>query len=409
MEDRAGIQGPVSTSARLRVLVITGLFPSNVDPDYAPFNRLQFGALTKWADVSVLGVVPWRFGRYYARGSTRDVVPEEVIDSIRVRHPSYPSLPGLPSLNAGLMTLALVPTVRREVRRARPDVLLGSYAYPDGCASVVLGAMFGIPVVVKCHGSDLNRVPGDFPAGFQIRRLLKRARAVVVVSRTLGDRARALGIAEARVRVIYNGIDHDRFQPGDRSEARRRLALPADRELVLYLGHLAEHKGVLDLVQAGIRLRALRPRATVVLVGDGPLAGRLREQIRPGGELAGTALVFPPVRHADVPEWMAAADVVCLPSWDEGMPNVVREAHACGRPVVGTAVGGIPEAVHTQGLGRLTAPRDPGGLAEALAEQLASPALPPTAVTALARVPTWEQSAEALHAVLIEAAAARGR
>jgi teichuronic acid biosynthesis glycosyltransferase TuaC len=404
MEDNRGVPEAMSGSSRLNVLAVTTLFPSNVDPTYAPFNRLQFGALAKLADVSVLGVVPWRYGRWYARGSSRDVVREEIIDSLRVRHPRYPSIPGVPSLNAVLMAGALLPSVVRQVRQGRPDVILASYGYPDGCACVALGALLGIPVVVKCHGSDLNRVPDDALAGFQIRRLLKRAGAVVVVSRNLMERARALGIAEARLRVVYNGIDRDRFQPSDQIAARRRLGLPEDGQLVLYLGHLAEHKGVLDLVEAARTLRSRRPRATVLFVGDGPLSARLRGLSGVGRELAGTIQVHPTVPHADVPSWMAAADIFCLPSWGEGMPNVVREAHACGRPVVATRVGGIPEAVHSPQLGWLVPPRDPASLAQALVEHLGTPALPPRALATLAEVPSWEDSARELHAILTEVA-----
>lgn len=393
------------------MLVVTGLFPSNVDPGYAPFNRLQFAALNRLADVSVVAVVPWRYGRWYARGSTAGVVHEETIDSLPVVHPRYPSIPGLPSLNAGLMTLAVLPEVLRQARRARPDVLLASYGYPDGCAGVLLGGLLRVPVVVKCHGSDLNRVPLDPPAGFQIRRLLKRARRVVVVSRSLEEPARRVGIPDDRLRVVYNGIDHERFQPRDRDEARRRLSLPGDRELILYLGHLAEHKGVLDLIEAIRLLRAKRPRAETLFVGDGPLAGRLRELTGPGGELAGVAMVSAPVPHAEVPWWMAAADLLCLPSWAEGMPNVVREAHAAGRPVVATDVGGIPEAVSQPALGRLVPPKSPARLAEALGTQLAAPRLEAQAIARLAAVPSWPESAAALHAVLAEAGrdAAAGR
>ena len=99
LEDRAGIQGAMSGPSRLSVLAVTSLFPSNVDPTYAPFNRLQFGALAKLADVSVVGVVPWRYGRWYA-GVEPGVVREEIVDSCA--SPSALSLdPGLPSLNAG--------------------------------------------------------------------------------------------------------------------------------------------------------------------------------------------------------------------------------------------------------------------------------------------------------------------
>jgi glycosyltransferase involved in cell wall biosynthesis len=97
---------------------------------------------------------------------------------------------------------------------------------------------------------------------------------------------------------------------------------------------------------------------------------------------------------------MAAADVVCLPSWNEGMPNVIREAHACGRPVVATRVGGIPEAVHSAALGILVPPRQPEALAEALAQQLERPPVDPEALARLGSIPTWEQSAKNVYDVL---------
>jgi glycosyltransferase involved in cell wall biosynthesis len=216
------------------------------------------------------------------------------------------------------------------------------------------------------------------------------------------DRARALGIPKARLHVVYNGIDRDRFHPADKRAARHRLGLPEDRDFVLYLGHLAEHKGVLDLVESARLLRLRHPRAMVLFVGDGPLSGRIRQLSAPQGELFGTIRGYPTVPHPDVPVWMAAADVVCLPSWGEGLPNVVREAHACGRPVVAAAVGGIPEAIHTPGLGGLVPPKAPQRLAQVLLDYLNVTTPTPDAIAALAQIPSWEDSARLLHEVLVE-------
>ncbi len=384
---------------RLRVLVVTSLFPSNVEPGAAPFNRAQFSALADLADVEVLGVVPWRIGQLRGWCGKR-LVREETVDSIPVVHPRYPSIPGLPSFNAGLMALSLLPRVAGLARSRDYDVLLASYAYPDGCAGVILGGILEIPAVVKCHGSDLNRVPVHRGCRLQLEHLLKRAAAVVVVSRRLGERARELRVPEERIHVVYNGVDRDRFRPMDRTAARRRLSLPTDREMVLFLGHFGEHKGVRDLLDAVPRLREARPRATVIFVGDGPLASEVRAAAR---ERPDGVLVFGAVPQEEVPWWMGAADILCLPSLDEGMPNVVREAHACGRPVVATAVGGVPEAIRAPELGALVPARAPGALADALAQQLASGPIRAEVVAGLATVPSWKESAEALHAVLVQA------
>src|SRR5262249_7738743 len=158
--------------------------------------------------------------------------------------------------------------------------------------------------------------------------------------------------------------------------------------LVVYVGHLAEHKGAGDLLTAAKALIARRPNLLIAFVGDGPM---MREISETHGVLAPGR-----VSHAEVADWIAACDLLCLPSWDEGMPNVVREAHASGRPVVATAVGGIPEAVHAPELGALVSPRDIGALTAAIERVLASPRTDPARIVELGIVPTWRESAASL-------------
>lgn len=378
---------------RLRVLVITNLFPNRADPGFAPFNRQQFQALAAYDEVRVWAVIPWRFGRSTFGGKTKDVPREEAIDGLPVRHPRYLAVPGLPGLNAGSLAARLLP---RLLLGPKPDVILAAYAYPDGCAGVLLGQALGVPVVVKCHGSDLNRVPEDLPARLQLQALLPRAQRVMVVSQKLGEAAIGLGVDPGRVQLIYNGIDRERFRIRDRAAARRNLGFSPSQELVLYVGHLADHKGAADLVAAVPELLRRRPQAQVVLVGDGPLLARLQAQAGPALRVVGR------VPHAEVPEYLAAADLLCLPSWDEGLPNVVREAHAAGRPVVASRVGGIPEALHRSELGRLVEPRQPQALAQALAEQLAASPAPAETIQALAGISTWSESAGQLHQLLLD-------
>lgn len=388
--------------SRLSVLVVTNLFPSNADPGFAPFNRQQFAHLGQMADLEIYGVVPWRLGRYYGVGEVAQVVSEERIDGLHVVHPRYPAIPGMPSLNAGLMSAALLPRLLRERRRF--DVILASYVYPDGCAGVLLGRALGRPVVVKAHGSDLNRVPSDLPARLQIKKLLPEASRVVVVSEKLGEVARGFGVREDKIRLVYNGVDRQRFRPMDRGEARRKLALPLDGELVLYVGTLAEHKGVLDLLEASSILRERRPGTRVAFVGEGELAGTLQKAAEraPDGQL----LVVGRVSHDEVATWIAASDLLTLPSWNEGLPNVIREAHAVGRPVVATRVGGIPETMASPILGQLVPAKSPLLLAEALAAELAAGPKDPEAISKAGLVSSWEDSARSLLHVLEEAVSA---
>lgn len=382
----------------LSVLAITTLFPNNVDRGFAPFNRLQFGELARQVHLEIANLVPWRFGTRRSRAKTREIVAREWWDDVEVAHPRYATIPGLPVLNPGLMSLSLVPDiVRRKMGDRRYDVILGSYAYPDGCAAILVGRALGLPVVVKCHGSDLNRVPGSAILRQQIRWLLPRARRVVVVSRKLGAQAVQLGVPEDRIDVVYNGVDRSLFSPADRRAARAELSLPAGRRIVLYVGTLVDHKGVLDLLAAAPRVAAEVVDSTVVFVGDGPELARVRARAaRSDGRIVAAGRVS----HAGVARYIAAADLLCLPSWNEGMPNVVREAHASGRPVVATEVGGIPEAVHHPDLGWLVPARDPNRLAAALIDALLASPVPAARILDRAVVPTWSESAAALASAL---------
>jgi glycosyltransferase involved in cell wall biosynthesis len=222
---------------------------------------------------------------------------------------------------------------------------------------------------VKVHGSDLH-VQASYPLRRrQIRSALRGAGAVVAVSRALAEKAMAIGAAADRVHVIYNGVDSDRFAPGSRSEARTRLGLSPQGPLLLYVGNLKSSKGCLDLLDAFPALLAKQPQARLIYVGAGACRDALQERVAALG-CADRVSLAGPVAHAALGDWFRAADLLCLPSHNEGVPNVVLEAMACGIPVVATRVGGIPEVV-PEYAGLLVPPREPATLSAALAEAAA--------------------------------------
>ncbi|HEX7669207.1 MAG TPA: glycosyltransferase, partial [Polyangiaceae bacterium] len=170
----------------MRALVLTKIFPNAVEPLSSPFNRQQFTELSRLCDVQVLATIPWfpgakAFGKWSRAGRLLDVPENEMIAGLSVRHPRFVFLP---KIGAGLSGPLYVASLARTVLeyRGKADVVLGSWAYPDGFAAVVLGRLLGIPAVIKLHGSDMNvvaRLPGP-------RRGLKwafpRAARIVAVS-----------------------------------------------------------------------------------------------------------------------------------------------------------------------------------------------------------------------------------
>ncbi|HUS64260.1 MAG TPA: glycosyltransferase family 4 protein [Kofleriaceae bacterium] len=353
--------------ARLRVLIITKIFPNALEPLSSPFNRQQFAALGRLCDVEVLASIPWfpgagAFGKWSPAGRLTGVPRTDTIDGLAVKHPRFLFVPRYGVGLSGLLYAAsLLPHV--AAYRGRVDVVLGSWAYPDGAAAVALAALLGVPSVVKLHGSDINVVAKMPGPRRQLRLLLPRAGRVVAVSRALADEVVALGVPKERVAVVANGVDPELFHPRERAASRQALGRPADGKLIVYVGRLERQKGVLDLLDAFAELAPRRPDLRLALIGDGAArgdceaaAGRIGAQVH----IAGARPL------AEVPLWMGASDLVTLPSWNEGTPNVLLEALACGRPAVATRVGGIPDVIDAPELGRLVPAKDPNALAEAL-------------------------------------------
>jgi teichuronic acid biosynthesis glycosyltransferase TuaC len=287
----------------------------------------------------------------------------QVAPGCDVDHVRYPALPAISRpFNGHLCARALA----APLRAFAPDVVLAYWLYPDGYGAMRAARAAGVPFVAGARGSDLR--VRDAISRRLTRPVVRAARRLLVVSEDLGRVAvEGYGAEPHRIRAIPNGCDASLFHPGDRSAARRALGVAEDAEVVLYVGRLVAEKGLRELLQASRRLVAQRPRARVVLVGEGPLRGELDAALAADPslplQLAGAQA------PAEVARWMVAADVVTLPSYSEGHPNVLVEALACGRPVVATPVGGIPEVVDAAN-GVLVPTRDADALAAALVQAL---------------------------------------
>ena len=138
---------------------------------------------------------------------------------------------------------------------------------------------------------------------------------------------------------------------------------------MVYVGRLDTRKGLVELIHAIALLRAERPAAECYIIGRGPDEALLR-QTEAGRNASSYIRFVPPCSSGEIAAWMAASNLVALPSYREGCPNVIIEALAAGRPVVSTNVGGIPELMD-ESCGRLVSPRNVPELVQALREVLA--------------------------------------
>jgi len=307
----------------VRILLVSQMYPGPSDPDLGSFvAQLERGLA--------------------ARGHAIERVAVDRRGGARTKHAAF-----------ALRVLA-------AVLRRRPDVVYAHFLAPAGVLAALAGALTRRPVVLTAHGQDVRNAATRPLVRRATAWACARASAVVCVSDALRrELEAAVPVAAGRTHVISCGVDLERFAPrgGEGTGERPRF---------LFAGSLVERKNVVALADAFATL----PSGSLTLLGDGPLRGQLDG--RPGVRLAGR------VGHDEVPAWIAACDVLCLPSLTEPFGMVLLEGMAMGRSVVATRVGGPAEFVPPQA-GALVDPYDIADIARGLREAAALPGPNPAA------------------------------
>jgi glycosyltransferase involved in cell wall biosynthesis len=344
----------------VRILVVTSQFPIAGEPTRGRPILQTVRELAKLATVRVLSPVAtyprWAQPKSYLFRAPERESPVEGIDT------EYVSYPALPAISRPFNGALCARAIRASVERYAPDAILSYWLYPDAWGAHRVARRFGIPFVAGARGSDIR--VRDRISRLLTRSVVRDADRLLVVSADLGRlAAEQYGADPSRVRVIPNGCDAATFHLRDRAEARAALGIASDAELIVYVGRLVPEKGLRELLDAMATLAQTHPRATLALVGEGPMRATL--EAAASGALNGRVRLVGVQPPDVVATWMAASDLVTLPSYSEGHPNVLVEALACGRPVVATPVGGIPEVVDPS-CSLIVPPRDSAALAVAL-------------------------------------------
>lgn len=350
----------------MQILFLSSIYPRAYDPTRGIYCYRLCTQLAKRHHVRV--VSPLSFLERRPRGPLDDQFVLEVGPTTYPRYYYTPRL--LRSQYGRFMWLSVKGHVRRLLREFAPDCVLSYWAHPDGEVAVRAAQLAEAPCGVIVGGSDVHVLAKDPGRGPAVARTLRSADAVFAVSQELRDRIVELAVSPDRVHVHYQGID-EQFSIGDKSAARRRLGMRSDRPVLLWVGRMVPVKGLEVLLAACAELRARGRDFELVLAGDGPLRGRLEAQAADLG-LSGSMRFVGMRPHEELPDWYRAADLTVLPSYSEGLPNVLRESLACGTPYVATQVGGVGE-LSTDPANRLVPPGDPASFAGAVAAALSGP------------------------------------
>jgi len=266
----------------------------------------------------------------------------------------------LPIGRKGLRGLA---AMRQALARARYDVVNTHSSTDSWLAAVACRLGEPRPAIVRTR-----HISAPVPRNATTRWLYRQAAHTV----TTGEKLRLQVIDEAaldpaRVTSIPTGIDLERFRPGDRRDARARVNLPADAAIVGIVATLRSWKGHAFLLEACAGIDD--PGLVLVVVGDGPQRSALEQKARALGIAGRVRFVG---NQADVAPWLQAFDLFCLPSYaNEGVPQALAQAMACGLPVITTPVGSIEELVANGRTGVIVPPSDAQALRQAIEALLA--------------------------------------
>ncbi len=215
-------------------------------------------------------------------------------------------------------------------------------------------------VVSTVHSS---RVRSDLDQDL-LRALTPSMDRLIAVSRAIVDKIHLERREGARIELIYNGVDLERYDhTGPCCTLREEYELEADCQLVGVVARLEPEKGHATLLEAWPSVVERVPSACLLVVGEGSRRDALEARAAELGVLG--RVVFTGLRE-DIPEVTAAVDVAVLPSYREAQGLSVLEAMALSRPVVATNVGGIPEMIEDGVTGLLVEPHDPVALADAI-------------------------------------------
>jgi glycosyltransferase involved in cell wall biosynthesis len=264
----------------------------------------------------------------------------------------------------------------RVVRRLRPSIT--NVGTPK---AGLLGGIAAWLARVPCRLYTLRGLRCETTRGLKLRILLLSERIacacahrVICVSESLRQKAIALGIVEPHRTLVLgsgssNGVDFSQYSPSpvllqSAAKLRQELRIPPGSQVVGFVGRLTRDKGITELVKAFSRLHESSCALRLLLVGDfeegDPLPGDVRREIETNPKIIRTSFV------AEAAAYYHLMDVLALPTYREGFPNAVLEAHAAGKPVVATRATGVVDAVVDGVTGILI----PAGDAEALAKGL---------------------------------------
>ena len=337
----------------LRVLVISAMYPNNFDISSGTFVHNNTRHLLKaGCKVKVISPVPfspkilWFKPKWKGYGN----IPKmDIIDTVPVYYPRYINLPGkwLHVFAYYTMYWGAKKTIHSIIDEFEPHIIHAHSATSSSHIGLKLKKIYNIPLICSLMGSDINIYPYYGRLSMWLtKKVITEADQLVSVSKALKIAANIIAKPKRKIRVVYNRCDLQIFNYNEisRRQYRNMLGISLKARVIIFVGHLLQSKGVYELINAFVKLNLRYSDLHLIFVGNGLEYSSINNIVSSNGLNKKVHLVGNQPQ-CEVPHWLSTADIFVLPTYYEGLPNVILEAMACSLPVIATRVGGIPEVI----------------------------------------------------------------
>jgi teichuronic acid biosynthesis glycosyltransferase TuaC len=335
------------------VVLISNLYPNNSEMTKGLFIKQLADSLSNLCDLTVVSPIP-----FHPLDLIRQpvIVKQEIIDGITVLHPRYIVIPKiLRSLIGYFFSKGIFKTIQKLQQQGKAEIISAHWTYPDGYGASLVAKKLKIPFSIHALGCDIN----DYTK-YKIRRklivnALNDSNINIVKSQALKDKITSLGVDSNKTIVIHNGVDQNKFIRKTSKVARNEIestfksvSFRDGTKYCLFIGNFQVEKGLNYLLDAFFKIK--NNKVHLIIIGGGPLKNEIVAQINELG-LDKYVTLLGRIEHQHIPLYMAACDLLCLPSLREGCPNVVLESLSCGTPVVASNVGAVPDIISREQFG----------------------------------------------------------
>jgi teichuronic acid biosynthesis glycosyltransferase TuaC len=352
----------------VNVVMISNSYPNEVNRNAGIFVHEQVKALSSYGcNIKVINPIPKPFLNKY--NDYVHIPHKEIYEGIEVFYPRFRFIPtkfGY-ALSVKLFNHSVNKKINQIIESFTPDIIHAHWATSSGYSAIRIGKKLKKPVICTLRGSDIYTYPYKGLGSMQMTiDVLKFSNGIIAVSDAIRKQVGELYKSNNSISVVYNGVDTKGFKPLRQEQIVNNVRrIKQDNDIIiLFVGTIKKEKGIFELLEAFNIVSKKASNLKLLIIGDG--SDRQKgEDYCATNELDTKVFFLGKKNHSELVYWYNFSDFVVLPSYSEGLPNVLVEAVSCGKPVIASNVGGIPEIVMNE-TGLLVEARKVGSLVSAI-------------------------------------------